>query len=64
MAVTTIDIYNKEGNLVRVEAHKESGEHIADFLWDDRDEQTSDNRVKFRQWVNHFLKQKGYEVHE
>lgn len=64
MAVTTIDIYNKEGELVRVEAYKESGEHLLDFQWDERDEQTSENRVEFRKWVTRHLKQAGHEVHE
>lgn len=64
MAVTQIDIYNKEGELVRIEAYKESGEFLMQFLWDERDEQTSENRVEFRKWVTRHLKQAGYEVHE
>jgi hypothetical protein len=64
MPVTTIDIYNKEGDLVRIETYKESGEHLLDFLWDERDEQTSEKRVEFRKWVTRHLKQAGHEVHE
>lgn len=64
MAVTTIDIYDKDGNLLRIEAYKESGDHLADFLWDEREEQTSDNRIEFRKWVTRHLKQSGHEVHE
>jgi hypothetical protein len=64
MPVTQIDIYNKEGELVRIEAYKESGEHLLDFLWDPRDEQTSEKRVEFRKWVTRHLKQAGHEVHE
>ena len=64
MPVTTIDIYDKEGNFLRIEAYKESGEHLLDFLWDPRDEQTSENRVEFRKWANRHLKQSGHEVHE
>ena len=64
MAVTTIDIYNKEGNLVRIEAYKANGDFLMQFLWDERDEQTSENRVEFRKWVTRHLKQSGYEVHE
>ena len=64
MAVTTIDIYNKEGELVRIEAYKPSGEFLMQFLWDEREAQTSENRVEFRKWVTRHLKQAGYEVHE
>ena len=64
MPVTQIDIYNKEGELVRIEAYKESGEHLLDFLWDDREAQTSENRIEFRKWVTRHLKQAGHEVHE
>jgi len=64
MPVTTIDIYNAEGELVRIEAYHENGEHVADFLWDERDPQTSDSRVEFRKWVTRHLKNKGLEVHE
>jgi len=64
MPVTQIDIYNKEGDLVKIEVSKESGEHLLDFLWDERDEQTSEYRVEFRKWVNRHLKQSGHEVHE
>jgi hypothetical protein len=64
MIVTQIDIYNKEGNLVRIEVFNAKGEFVMQFLWDEHDEQTSDNRVLFREWVNRHIKQMGYEVHE
>jgi len=64
MPVTQIDIYNKEGELVKIEVLKESGEHLLDFLWDERDEQTSEKRIEFREWVKRHLKQAGHEVHE
>lgn len=56
------DIYNKEGQLVKIEFTTPSGEHIVDAIWDDRDEQTSENRVKFREWAYRLIKQKDYEV--
>jgi hypothetical protein len=64
MPVSQIDIYNKEGELVRIEVSKPGGEFLMQFLWDERDEQTSENRVLFREWVNRHIKQAGYEVHE
>lgn len=62
--VSMVDIYDKDGNLVRIETYKMDGEHFLDFLWDERDEQTSDNRLEFRKWVRRFLKQKDAEVAE
>ena len=56
MTVTVIDVYDADGNMKRIEAYEESGNHIADFLWDEHDEQTSEKRIEFRGWVNHFLK--------
>lgn len=63
MIAIPTDIYDKDGNLVRIEVMNTNGEHIADFLWDARDEQTSENRTKFREWVYNFLtKNKQFEV--
>lgn len=64
MPVSTIDIYNKEGELVRIEAYEPNGDFLMQFMWDPNDEQTSENRVEFRKWVNRHLKQAGHEVHE
>lgn len=55
MKYHTIDIYDKEGNMVRIEAYDQTGEFIMQALWDPRDEQTHDNRVKFRQWFYEHL---------
>lgn len=52
-----VDVYDKEGNLVKIEVNDRSGEHIVDFLWDPTDEQTSENRTKFREWAYKFLEQ-------
>lgn len=64
MPVNQIDIYNKEGELVRIEVFKADGEFLMQFLWDPNDKQTSENRVLFREWVKRHLKQSGHEVHE
>ena len=64
MPVTQQDIYNKDGELVRIEVYKEDGDFLVQFLWDESEEQTSENRVEFRKWVNRHLKQSGHEVHE
>ncbi|CAB4129383.1 hypothetical protein UFOVP118_23 [uncultured Caudovirales phage] len=56
------DIYDEDGNMIRIEFHDGSGEHILDALWDDRDEQTSENRTEFRKWAYHMMMQKDYKV--
>jgi hypothetical protein len=63
MRAITIDVYNESGDLTKIVANDAAGDHIADFQWDPTDEQTSENRVKFRAWVYRFLEEnKGYEV--
>ena len=62
MKVSCIDIYDKEGNLVKIEVLNEAGETILDSLWDPNDEQTSKNREEFRKWTYNHLRRKGYEL--
>jgi flagellar hook assembly protein FlgD len=64
MPVVQQDIYDKEGNLIRIEVHNEAGEFLIQFLWDERDEQTSENREEFRKWAMRHLRQSGHEVHK
>lgn len=64
MTVVQQDIYDKQGNLVRIEVHDESGEFLMQFLWDERDEQTSEKREDFRKWATRHLQQAGHEVHK
>jgi hypothetical protein len=56
------DIYDKDGNLLRIEAHTSEDNFLMQFLWDDRDEQNSTNREDFRAWAYRHLRQNGYEV--
>ena len=58
-----VDVYDKDGNMVKVEFHDGEGEHIIDALWDHRDEQTSENRTKFRKWAYKLIEQKGYTLY-
>jgi len=63
MRAIPVDVYDKDGNMTKIEVNDPSGNHIADFLWDGHDEQTSEKRQEFRQWVYKFLTEnKGYEV--
>lgn len=59
--VIPTDIY-KDGDLVAIEFNNEKGEFVVEAVWDDQDEQTSDNRIAFRKWAYHMLKQMDYEV--
>lgn len=56
------DVYDSDGNMIRVEFNDTSGEHVIDAVWDPTDEQTSENREAFRRWAYNFVRNKGYEV--
>jgi hypothetical protein len=57
------DVYDKEGNLTKIEFSDGEGEHIVDVVWDETEEQTSENRIKFRKWAYTMLEQKGYTLY-
>jgi len=57
-----VDQYNSDGDMIGIEFNSPSGEFIIEAAWDERDEQNSENRVAFRKWAYHMLKQMGYEV--
>jgi len=59
--MNTIDIYDKDGNLVRIEAYDDSGEFVMQCLWDPTDEQTFENRVKLREWFAKHLERSNNE---
>ena len=60
--VIPVDLYDKDGNMIAIEFNRPSGEFVIEAGWDQRDEQTSDNRIAFRKWAYHMLTQMGYEV--
>lgn len=62
MKVIPTDVYDKEGNLCRLEFYDQSGEFQFQAEWDPRDEQTSENRIAFRKWAYHMAKQLNFEV--
>ena len=57
-----IDIYDSDGNMVRIEFTDSNGKHILDAVWDDSDAQTSENRTHFREWAYKFLINQGWEI--
>lgn len=56
------DIYDEDGNMKYIEFRDGSGEHVMDAVWDERDEQTSDNRSEFRKWAYKMMIDRGYKV--
>jgi hypothetical protein len=57
-----VDVYDKEGNMLRIEFNDGDGTHIIDAVWDERDEQTSEKRVEFRKWAYRMISQQGWEI--
>ena len=57
-----VDVYDKDGNMIKIEFNDANGEHILDAVWDETDEQTSDNRVEFRKWAYKHLHNQGWEI--
>ena len=62
MIAIPVDVYDKDGNMTKIEFNERAGEHILDVLWDALDEQTSENRIQFRKWAYRMLEQKGYDI--
>jgi hypothetical protein len=56
------DVYDKDGNMTKIEFNDVSGKHIIDAVWDSRDKQTSENRIEFRKWAYRQLDQQGFRV--
>ena len=61
MKVVLTDIYDKDGNLVKIDVHDMDGQFVIQIVWDENDEQTSENRKAFREWANRQLRQRDYE---
>jgi hypothetical protein len=63
MRVIPMDVYDKDGNLTHLEVTDVNGEFVMHMLWDPNDEQTSENRIAFREWAyKHLEHSQGYEV--
>lgn len=62
MRVTPVDVYDKNGNLIRLDFFDSEGEFVFQAEWDERDEQTSPNREAFRKWAYTMAKRMDYEV--
>ena len=56
------DVYDKDGNMVKIEFFDTDGEFVIQSVWDDQDPQDSEHREFFRKWSYKMVKQLGYEV--
>jgi len=56
------DVYDSEGSLLRLDFFNLEGGFEFQAIWDEHDEQTSENREKFRTWAYHMAKQLGYDL--
>ena len=57
-----VDVYDKDGHMLRIEFNEGDGTHILDAVWDETDEQTSENRTQFRKWAYNHMRNQGWEV--
>jgi hypothetical protein len=64
MKVVPIDVYDKAGNMLKVEFYDGSGEFAFQVLWDPTDKQTSENREEFRRYAYRMAEQLKYEVNK
>lgn len=64
MRVIATDVLDKDGNLGGIEYYDELGGFQFQAVWDPDDEQTAENRKKFREWANLMAKRMDYEVIE
>jgi len=60
--ISQSEIHNEDGDMIRIEFYDTNGEHIVDALWDENDAQTPENRIEFRKWAYHMMRQKGYKI--
>jgi hypothetical protein len=56
------DVYDHNGNMLRIEFVDSGGNHVMDALWDKNDAQTSENRVSFRKWAYNHLSNQDWEI--
>lgn len=63
MKVTKNIKYNESLDLICIEyLDAESGAHVIDAVWDDRDEQTKENQKAFIEWADRHMEDRGDEV--
>lgn len=56
------DVYDKDGNMLKIDFHDGKGDFIIQFVWDESEEQTSDNREAFRKWAYKWMQQQEWSI--
>lgn len=62
MKVIPTDILDKDGNLQRIEYHDFAGNFQIQVEWDERDEQSRENREAFRKWAKTAIERLDFEI--
>ncbi len=57
-----VDVYDRDGNMLRVEFSDSAGNHVLDAVWDPEEAQTNENRVAFRKWAYEHLRKQDWEI--
>jgi hypothetical protein len=56
------DVYDTDGNLLKIDFFTDTGEFILQCVWDEMDEQTAENRAKLREWAFKWMANHGWEI--
>lgn len=62
MKARSVEIFDDQGNLDKIEVTLETGVHLFDAVWDPTDEQNEVNRIAFREWVKRITSQNGHQL--
>jgi len=62
MKLIPTDIYDKDGNMVKIEFYDHASNFVIESVWDDQDPQDAEHRDFFRKWSYKMMDQLGYEV--
>jgi len=62
MRVIPREVYDENGDMLRIEFYNQAGEFEIQAVWDENDPNDEEHRVKFREWAYRFLRQKDYEI--
>ena len=62
MKVIQTEVFDADGNLLKIEVQEaDSGKHVVDIMWDEREEQNQDTRAEFRKWASRIIRSKNLE---
>jgi hypothetical protein len=62
MKLINKEVFNEDGEMVKIVFSAVDGGHVIDAVWDEQDPHDEEHRIAFRQWAYRIMRQKGYEV--